>query len=58
MLQRLVNDVPDRVDRFKELPLMRLGQVDEVANGFCYLLSDDSTWTTGSTLVIDGGSVA
>lgn len=39
-------------------PLGRIGNVMEVAFGALYLASDESTYTTGAELVIDGGLVA
>lgn len=36
-------------------PLKRLGSPDDIANGAVYLLSDASSWVTGTNLVIDGG---
>ncbi len=36
-------------------PLKRLGLPDDIANGAVYLLSDASSWVTGTNLVIDGG---
>jgi len=36
-------------------PMKRLGKSEEVANGFIFLASDDSSFMTGSTLEIDGG---
>ena len=39
----------------KKFPLGRWGKPVEIARGIFYLLSDASSWTTGSTLVIDGG---
>lgn len=36
-------------------PLKRYGTPEEVAYGIIYLLSDASSWTTGTSLVIDGG---
>ena len=38
-------------------PLKRLGNVEDIANGTVYLLSDASCWVTGQNLVIDGGYV-
>ena len=39
----------------KKFPLGRWGKPIEIARGIIYLLSDASSWTTGTTLVIDGG---
>ncbi len=36
-------------------PLRRYGRPEEVAYAIIYLLSDASAWTTGSSLIIDGG---
>ena len=37
------------------IPMGRYGEPDEIAYGVLYLASDESSWTTGSELVIDGG---
>jgi 3(or 17)beta-hydroxysteroid dehydrogenase len=39
-------------------PLGRLGSADEVANMILFLLSDESTFSTGSEFVCDGGLTA
>ena len=41
-----------------EIPLGRLGNIDDIANGVLYLASDASAWVTGHSLVIDGGKLA
>lgn len=40
------------VDR---IPLGRLGQPEEVAQGIVYLASDAASYVTGQTLIVDGG---
>ena len=39
----------------KHYPLKRYGKPEEVAYAVIYLLSDASSWITGSNIVIDGG---
>jgi NAD(P)-dependent dehydrogenase (short-subunit alcohol dehydrogenase family) len=36
-------------------PMKRLGKSEEIANGFIFLASDESSFMTGSTLEIEGG---
>jgi len=48
---------PDYQARAKRaIPLGRLQHPDEVAKGIAFLLSDDSSYMTGSTLLMDGGA--
>ena len=42
----------------KRYPLHRYGEPREIALGIVYLLSDASSWTTGTSLTIDGGYTA
>jgi len=41
----------------KRLPMQRLGEPEDIANGAVFLASDASSWITGHTLVIDGGAL-
>ncbi len=44
--------------RMASIPLGRLGNANDIANGILYLASDESSFVTGSELVIDGGVTA
>jgi len=47
---------PNRVDRIKEtLPMQRGGQPEEVANAILWLLSEESSFSTGSFIEVTGG---
>jgi NAD(P)-dependent dehydrogenase (short-subunit alcohol dehydrogenase family) len=52
-------DRPDFDDQIEtiaaRLPLRRIGQPDDMAGPAVFLLSDDSAWMTGQSLVVDGG---
>ena len=39
----------------KEHPLGRIGKVTDISNAALYFASDDSSWTTGAILPVDGG---
>ena len=39
-------------------PMNRLGKPDEAANAIVFLASDESTFTTGADLPVDGGCSA
>lgn len=39
-------------------PLGRLGKPRDVADAFVYLSSDEASWVTGTSLVVDGGLVS
>lgn len=45
----------DRAKDLETYPMKRYGEPRDVALGIIYLLSDASSWMTGSSLIIDGG---
>ena len=53
--ERTLSD-PEKVAALdREIPLGRVGEPEEVAKLVCYLASDDASYITGTTVVIDGG---
>jgi 3alpha(or 20beta)-hydroxysteroid dehydrogenase len=57
----MIKDVlqgPAWEQRLRRLPMGRVGTPEEVAYGVLYLASDESSYVTGSELVIDGGTTA
>jgi len=38
-----------------EHPIGRIGTPEDVARAALYFASDDSSWTTGAVLAVDGG---
>ena len=44
-----------RKNIIKRVPLRRLAEENEYKKAICFLSSDDSSYMTGSTLIIDGG---
>ena len=62
MLDSMIQDAPDpekaRQTLIRQVPLRRIGTTDDVAKMIVYLASDESTFVTGTEMVIDGGVVA
>jgi NAD(P)-dependent dehydrogenase (short-subunit alcohol dehydrogenase family) len=42
----------------KQIPLHRAGQSEELARSIMFLLSDESSYVTGTAIPVDGGSSA
>ena len=58
MVAQAFPDAETRQERLSRTPMGRFGTAQEVANGVLFLASDESSYMTGSELVIDGGMTA
>ncbi|HEX6805842.1 MAG TPA: glucose 1-dehydrogenase [Terriglobales bacterium] len=53
--ERTLSDPEKKLALKREIPLGRVGEPQEVGKLVCYLASDDASYITGTTVVIDGG---
>jgi len=62
MLQQEARELGEDSNRFLDAaadrPLGRVGTPEEIAQAVLYLVSDSSSFVTGTTLVVDGGGLA
>lgn len=51
--------IPELHDTLAQMiPIKRMGNPEEIANGIVWLLSNEASFVTGSTLVMDGGFIS
>jgi len=58
MTEKRLSDPESYAVGISRIPLGRFAQAEEIACGVLYLASDESSYVTGSELVIDGGYTA
>ena len=58
LLAKFLSDDAKRNRRLVHIPMGRFGEPVEIANGALFLASEESSWMTGQSLVIDGGITA
>jgi NAD(P)-dependent dehydrogenase (short-subunit alcohol dehydrogenase family) len=58
LLERFLSDDAKRNRRLVHIPMGRFGEPIEIANGALFLASNESSWMTGQSLIIDGGITA
>jgi NAD(P)-dependent dehydrogenase (short-subunit alcohol dehydrogenase family) len=58
LLSKFLSDDEKRQRRLVHVPMGRFGEAIEIAKGALFLASDDSSFMTGQSLLIDGGITA
>lgn len=53
MTDKLSDQIKDTI--LTQIPLKRLGEAGEVAETICFLASDNASYITGQTIMVDGG---
>jgi NAD(P)-dependent dehydrogenase (short-subunit alcohol dehydrogenase family) len=58
LLAKFLADDAQRERRLVHIPMGRFGEPEEIAKAALFLASDDSSWMTGQSLIVDGGITA
>ncbi|MBI3565505.1 MAG: glucose 1-dehydrogenase [Elusimicrobia bacterium] len=51
----LFKEPAEKAKRLNRIPMGRFGKSEDIVNTALYLASDESSWTNGAALVVDGG---
>jgi NAD(P)-dependent dehydrogenase (short-subunit alcohol dehydrogenase family) len=51
----LLSDPAAKALRLNRIPMNRFGKAEDIVYMAMYLASDESTWTNGAVMVVDGG---
>jgi NAD(P)-dependent dehydrogenase (short-subunit alcohol dehydrogenase family) len=51
----LLKEPAEKAKRLNRIPMARFGKSEDIVNTALYLASDESSWTNGAALVVDGG---
>jgi NAD(P)-dependent dehydrogenase (short-subunit alcohol dehydrogenase family) len=57
LMWRSITATTGRVPRKQRIPLGRVGQPQDIANAALFLASEDASFATGASFVIDGGEL-
>jgi NAD(P)-dependent dehydrogenase (short-subunit alcohol dehydrogenase family) len=55
LLRQLWTSEEERNKRLRRIPLGRFGAAEDIVNAGIFLASDESSWITGNTFMVDGG---
>jgi NAD(P)-dependent dehydrogenase (short-subunit alcohol dehydrogenase family) len=58
LLAKFLSDEAKRQRRLVHIPMGRFGEPEEIARGALFLASDESSFMTGQSLIVDGGITA
>ncbi|MBI4668184.1 MAG: glucose 1-dehydrogenase [Elusimicrobia bacterium] len=55
LMEWLFKEPTEKAKRLNRIPMARFGKPEDIGWAAVYLASDESTWTNGAAMVIDGG---
>jgi meso-butanediol dehydrogenase/(S,S)-butanediol dehydrogenase/diacetyl reductase len=57
-MESLMDDTVRWQEMLEAIPLRRAAEPEEVAAAIAFLASDEASYITGTTLIVDGGATA